>query len=223
MQESTLGEAISRAVAAQIKPEAIEAVINDRVSKLIQEAVEQSLRSYSDTGKLIREKVEESLRVDRLDLPSYGMTVAAILKTQIEAKVADLVAGQLSQDMDELLKLAPKEVKLSEIAFAMLEEHPDNDKDLITVIVEDSGYSSKWIYLDERRPISRKDKYQCRHQLGINEDGSIFSARIDGSDPKNGTLVGRAYGLTQMLRAYVACGTKIIIDTDDVRTSRDYD
>lgn len=114
---------ISSAVAAKMTPDFIEKEVNSRVDKLIVESVDRALRGYSDTAKLIEKAVQDALRVDHLDLPSYGAIVTQMLKTQIEARVAPLIAGRLAADMDELLGLAPKEVKLSEIADQMREQH----------------------------------------------------------------------------------------------------
>lgn len=218
-----LGDAISRAVAAKLDSSFIEKEVDTRIAKLVAEAVDNALRSWSDTGKLISKAVEEALKVDRIDLPAYGATVAAILKAQIEAKVADLVSGQLQRDMDELLGLAPAEVKLSDIAKEMLAENNGEWGELITVIVGPTEYGSTWVYLDEAEVHDERKKHECRHRLGVSADGKIFAATIAGHDTKKATRIGRAYGFEQKLRAYVACGTKLILDEDFVvRGKGDY-
>jgi hypothetical protein len=216
-----LGELISATVVKQLDAAFVEKEVEGRVSKLVVEAVDRALRGYSETAKLIEKAVEDALRVEKLDLPSYGITVAAILKTQIEAKVSDLVAGTLAKEMDELLSLAPKSVKLSEIAKEMIEcRHSDGSYgEVITVIVEhaDRGYSH--IYLDEEEVIEPREKYRCQHRLAIDPDGKIYAATIANQDLKKATRFGHFYNIDQKLRAYVACGTKIILDEDDVVTS----
>lgn len=215
-----LGALVSQRVAEKLNAEFVEKAVDARVDELVANAVRDALQSYSDTGKLVREAVSNALRVNNLDLPAYGGTVAQILKTQIEAKVAELVAGRLAADMDELLSLAPKEIKLSEIADAMREQHDGEAYgEVITVIVGDNRYGSTWVYLDDREVRSEREKHICPHQLLIGEDGVICAGRIGGSDVKAGNDIGRFYGLDQKLRAYVACGTKIILDEDDVVTS----
>ena len=221
MTDLNLGDAISRAVAAKLDSEFVEKVVHERVSKLVTEAVDQALRNYSDTGKLIEKAVADALRVDRLDLPSYGHVVSAILKEQIDARVAELVAGRLAQDMQELLNLAPKEVKLSEIAKSMCDKHEgESYGPVITVLVERTDYGAAWVYLDEDTHHEGHDaKRRCDHQLLVSSDGLISSATIHNRNIKDTTQFGRAYGLAQKLRAYVACGTKIILDEDNVVTS----
>lgn len=212
---------IADAVAAKMTPEFIEKEVGARVDKLLVESVDSALRSYSDTGKQIREAVENALRVEGLDLPTYGQVVAQMLKVQIEDRVSALVSGQLAKDMDELLSLAPREVKLSEIAKQMLDEHADDEwGDLITVIVEDDTHGYSRVYLDERGVYEERDKYKCRYRLGVDGKGKIYSASIDDRDLKSSQHIGRSYGVGQMIRAYVACGTTIILDVDSVATGK---
>lgn len=214
-----LSNIISAAVTAKMTPEFIEKEVNTRVEKLIVESVDRALRSYSDTGKLIEKAIEDALKVESLDLPSYGSIVTQMLKTQIEATVAPLVAGRLSQDMEELLGLAPKEVKLSQIADTMRKQHEDDGYgSVITVIIERSPYGSIWIYLDEDNHYESRDKYRCKYSMLVSEDGKISSARVADREPGKG-WIGRAYGFEQQIRAYVACGTRIVLDEDCVLTS----
>ncbi len=209
---------IADAVARKLTPEFIEQEIDTRVGKLVVEAVDKALRSWSDTGKLIETAIENSLRVDRLDLPSYGSTVTAILKAQIEARVSDLVAGRLAEDMDDLLKLAPKSVKLSEIAAEMV-RHRDGYGEVITVIVEHTEYDSTWVYLDEHDVHEERDRRRAAVRLLIGKDGKIASATLDDRDINTTKVLGNRYGLAQKVRAYYAAGTVIEIDEHSVVTS----
>jgi hypothetical protein len=218
-EASNLSGLISAAVAEKMTPEFIEKEVNSRVEKLIVESVGNALQRWSDTGKLIEKAIADCLRVDRLDLPSYGNVVAAMVKTQIEATVAPLIAGQLAADMDELLKLAPMEVKLSEIADEMRKQHEDKYGEVITVILEHHEYGSTSVYLDEDEVRGRNERFRCDYNLHIDKDGRILSARINEQDIKSSQYLGRSYGLAQKIRAYFACGTTIILDESDVVTS----
>lgn len=215
-----LGEAISKAVAAKLTTDFVEKEVDARVGKLVADAVASALNTYSETGKLIEASVKEALKVDRLDLPSYGATVSAMLREQINAKVSGLVAGQLAKDMHELLGLAPTEVKLSEIAKDMIERHDGEYGELITVIVERNDYGTCWVYLDDEEVRRVDEKYRCPHRLGVGKDGKIFSATIAGHDTKKAIHIGPTYGFEQKLRAFVACGTKLILDEDYVERGK---
>lgn len=213
---------ISAAVAAKMTPEFIEKEIDSRVEKLIVESINSALRTYSDTGKLIEEAISNALRVNKLDLPSYGSVVTAILKNQIEAVVAPLVAGRLAADMEEILSLAPQAVKLSAIAEGMIERYRDRNHDAygdcITVIVEETSGGFHWLYLDEENRVERRDKYKARFHVGVHKDGTIFSLTIAGHNAASSTYFGRGHGLEQKLRAFYAVGTVIEIDEDAVIT-----
>lgn len=219
---NTLSDTVAAAVAGTITPEFIQTVVTEKAKSLVEDCVKSALGRYSDTGKQIEEAVTEALRVDKLDLPTYGDTVSAMLKAQIEARVTPLLAGQLAADMDELLSLAPKTIKLSEIANQMREPHESDGKygEVITVhVAHKHGRSAQWVYLDEENHYERRQEYDCEIGLLISEDGAISAARIGGRDTKQTTWIGRSYGLTQLVRSMVACGTKIEIDEDDVITS----
>lgn len=212
---------ISAAVTAKMTPDFIEKEVNSRVEKLVVECIDKAFRSYSDTAKQVEEAVTAALKVDKLDLPSYGAMVTAMLKSQIETVVSPLVSGRLAADMEDLLKLAPTEIKLSEIVNDMRQEHEGGDKwgDVITVILEEPSYRSRWLYLDEEDHYDDRNKHKCRHRLLLNEDGTVSGGWIDTKDLTKSTWIGRSYGLGQRLRAFIACNTKIILDIDDVVTS----
>lgn len=222
MTEQNLSSLISRAVAAKMTPEFIEKEVDSRVSKLVIESINEALRSYSDIGKQIRDAVTKALVMERIDIPTYGAMVTDMVKRQIEASVAPIVSGRLAQDIEELLKLAPKEIKLSQIAEEMIENYKMfNDHaygDCITVHVEENDSGSSFIYLDEQAHYSSRDKYRCKFSVLVREDGTIscVSSGDHSSTFKNESWIGRSFGLDQRLRAYIACDTRIILDTDYV-------
>ncbi|MBA4756258.1 MAG: hypothetical protein H2050_15640 [Sphingobium sp.] len=215
---------ISAAVAAKMTPDFIEKEVNSRVEKLVIECIDRSFRSYSDTAKQVEEAVTAALKVDRLDLPSYGAMVTAMLKSQIEAVVSPIVAGRLAADMEELLKLAPAEIKLSEIADGMRERYRDRHDHaygpIISVVVEESetipGYYR--IGLDEDEA-DRRTLRACDYEIAIGKDGKIYSATLEGRNLKDTSRLGRNWGMDQLIRGWYACGTKIIVDEDAVVTS----
>lgn len=225
MSETNLGALISEAVAERLNATFVEEVVVKHIDKLVSAAVDAALRQYSDTGKAITTAVEDALRVNQLDLPSYGETVAAILKRQIETNVAELVAGRLAADMDDLLSLAPKTIKLSKIAEDMLKDSDEYGDDVISVVVEDRSGSSTWVGLDEEG--GKRKFLNCSCRILLRADGTIASAYVDDRHVGNGgrvygkgLTVGGRYGLEQRILAWYACGTKIEIDEDYVSTGR---
>ncbi len=216
-----LTEVIERAVLERMKPEFLKEVLEPRVDKLIVETIDAALRSYSDTGKIIAAAVTEALRVESLDLPRYGELVSDMLKAQIERVVHPLVSERLAKDMEELLSLAPEEMKLSKLAERMLEEnHGDDWGPAISVILEETHGSSRWLYLDVDHHYDDSEKHRCKFMLLIRQDGTIASMRFDREDYSQKKWIGTSYGVDQLLRAMMAVGTKLILDEDAVVTGR---
>lgn len=213
---------INKAVAEVMTPDFVKDQVATRVQKLVVEAVDNALRSYSDIGKQIQEAVKASLQVNDLNLPSYGLLVTGMIEKQVKDHAGALIDARLAEDIRELLNIAPAEIKLSEIARQMIKERTgglDDYGEVITVVVEHNDYGSTWLYLDEEEHHSLHDKYQCRHSLLLNKDGTISSARIHQRDLKDTQHIGRCYGLPDRIRAYYAAGTRIILDEDAVVTS----
>jgi len=212
---------INKDVAETMTPEFVKKQVATRVEKLVTEAIDDALRSYSDIGKQIKEAVAASLKVNDLNLPSYGLLVTGMIEKQVKDHAGALIDARLAEDIRDLLNIAPAEIRLSQIAKEMIEGRHDHDGygEVITVIIEHSDYGSTWLYLDEEQHHARRDKYQCRHSLLLNKDGTISSARLDKRDLKDTQHIGRDYGLPDKIRAYYAAGTKIIVDEDAVVTS----
>lgn len=211
---------INKAVAETMTPDFVKTQVAARVEKLVIEAVDAALRSYSDIGKQIKEAVAASLKVNDLNLPSYGLLVTGMIEQQVKDHAGALIDARLAEDIRELLNIAPAEIKLSEIAKDMIKDrHDDGYGEVITVMVHHNEYGSTWLYLDEEEHRTERDKYQCRHSLLLNEDGTISSATIDKRDLKNTQRIGRCWSLGNKIRAYYAAGTKIILDEDAVVTS----
>lgn len=212
---------INKAVAETMTPEFVKKQVATRVEKLVTEAIDDALRSYSDIGKQIKEAVAASLKVNDLNLPSYGLLVTGMIEKQVKDHAGALIDARLAEDIRELLNIAPAEIKLSQIAKEMIEcQHGgDGYGEVITVIVEHNDYGSTWLYLDEEQHHADRDKYQCRHSLLLNKEGMISRARLDKRDLKDTQHIGRDYGLPDKIRAYYAAGTKIIVDEDAVVTS----
>lgn len=212
---------INRAVAETMTPEFVKKQLATRVEKLVIEAVDDALRSYSDIGKQIKEAVHASLKVNDLNLPSYGLLVTGMIEKQVQDHAGALIDARLAEDIRDLLNIAPAEIKLSQIAEEMIQSHHDRDGygEIITVIVEHNDYGSTWLYLDDEDHHPVRDKYKCRHNMLLNKDGTISSAQLDKRDLKDTQHIGRGYGLPDKIRAYYAAGTRIILDEDAVVTS----
>jgi hypothetical protein len=223
----TLDQLVRDAVTNTVTPDYIDAQVKSHVDKLVSEALKEALSSYSPTGKAIKAAIATALEVNNLDLPSYGHAVTRIVSDLVEKNVAEVVQGRLKADMEKLLGLAPKRIKLSEIVRGMLEDSEDVSE--VHCRVEWSQYGSAWLNLHPSR-LDHNQRAEVRvlislpkkaddYARGETPEGPICSGWVEEGDIKKGRSLG-AHGLCKRILAMYACGTVIDLDEDEVRTSK---
>ena len=236
---------VQSALDGAVTPDRVRTKVEEHVENLVDETIADAMLSWSKTGQSIKEVVTSSLRVgDRLNIPSYGHVVCQILERQIQARVADVVAARLQKDMDDLLKLAPKRVKLSELIAELLGDANDDPcgcdgPSSIYMRLEWGEYSSCWLHIHkEGEPKSKWDsdirvlislpKKADDYEFGETPEGTICSGQVKGSDLKKDirfgwgtehkrqpTEFGRWFGFEQKWLAMYAVGTIIELDEDN--------
>jgi hypothetical protein len=239
---------VQDALNAAATPEKIAAKVQAHVDKAVDEAIADAMRSWSDTGKVLKGALTDSLRVNNLNLPSYGHVVAQIVERQIQARVSEVVAAKLAADLENLLTLAPKRAKLSELVAELLGKDEDGEcrcdgPSRVYCNVEWQDWAAAYINISKEKPASRYDsdisliiwlpKKGDDYARGEVIEGTISSGHVKGSDlkkdvrfgygtehPKQKTEFGRWFGFEQKILAMYACGTVIEIDEDAVVTSR---
>jgi len=233
---------IQEALNKAVTPEVVRTKVEEHVDKLVGDAITAGLSSWSSTGSTLKEAVTESLRVgDRLNIPSYGHVVSQILERQIQATVSDVIAAKLHGDMEGLLTLAPKRVKLSELVEGLL-GHAEEDSGEVSEVHCDihwNEYDSAWLSLSKEVP-QRHQQADIRllvslekKEDGKDREGKISLGSVGGSDLKKDTRFGYGtdyatskarfgswFGFEQKVLSMYAVGTVIELDEDAVVTSR---
>lgn len=158
--ETDLATLASDALIKALDPVQIKKIVDDRMLDTVSQVVRDATRSYSPFAKELEEHVKNALSVHTLNLPSYGTMITDMVERIVQKEVADLVGGRLQEDLRNILSIAPKTIKLSEIAKEMIVDHEEDGSygEVITVHVEDdrtdrdsSFWGPSWrIYLDER-------------------------------------------------------------------------
>ena len=237
----------TEALAAATAPEKVREIVEREIGKTVEDAIKASVRSYSPFGRELEKKLEEALGINSLNLPSYGQMMTDLVQRLVQKHVADLVGARLEQDLTDILRIAPKTIRLSQIADAMREDH-EMVGDVITCHVEndhrhehDDFWGPCWtVYLDDRN--HHRDPKQASVRLQISHGvrdksgppkhelrtGTIGSIHCDGRSVTTGAGQGwhgtfrrpdKVYGLAERLLAYYAAGTIIEIDDDNIVTS----
>lgn len=205
----------------QARSENIQQLIAKKVGDVMTEAISSAFRSYGDVGKQIETAVKGSLLIsDKLDLPSYGVMVLALLRQKLDERVNGMIADRLDAEMNEILSIAPKELKFSELVEAIVKHASENMHDrygtCITCIVEeDEKYSWLNVWLDEQENQGKRD---CEIRFTVSKEGSILSIEMNGKDPKKNVRMGSMWGYQKMIFGAYCCGSKIIMDVLDPST-----
>lgn len=225
---SALAELINISVTDYLSEDFVKKAVEERVAKLVNNAIDDAFRSYSETSKAITDAVEKAVRIERLDLPAYNSLVMEIVSHKVNSILSETINERLEKDLERIFNRAPKTIKLSEIADQMREHHSGGDEygDVITVIVEPTAYDSYWISLDEDQ--ATQDKNATSVRILVGQEGKIFSGTIQGRDLKHtrplysgDTRISTPprFGLENLILSLYACQSTIEIDEENVVTS----
>lgn len=214
-----LNQLVVNAVTATCTPDYLKDKVQKHVDDLVKDALREALSSYGPTGKLIKEAVAKALQFNDLDLPDYSLMVAQMVRASVEQHTSTLIAEKMAEDVADMLSLAPKTIKLSEIVAGMFEDNHELDE-VHCELDPPSEYGSRWLSLSPERVSS---SHSADVRVLINKDGKIAAGWLAQKDLKTTKSFGNFYGLEQKIRAYYACGTVIELDEDNVTTERSYD
>lgn len=220
-QPSNLTEFIVAEVQRQTSEDSIKQLVEKKIGSIIADAVEHSMRSYGNVGEQIKNAVAASLDINgKLDVPAYGHMVMGLLRSKMDETLSSLVNERLSVELDEILQIAPKELKFSAIVKQVLDSLDAHDGygRSITCIIEKSylvdGYYH--IYLDTDEDVR---KSECEASIAICSEGKIYSLTIDRKDASKTIIMGSIYGWKKTLFAAYCSGSKIIMDDLDPSTT----
>lgn len=164
--------------------EKLPAMVEEKVSKMVDGILDDVFRSYSDTAKQIKLKIEEKLDINlqKFDIVDYN----ALISKAINEKLVGLVNEGSVVPIMELVKsvvgfIEKKEINLSEIHQLFIDASMEYDETEfegeITFIVEHNS-EHKWhdIYIDTE---GGKDKNDCDISFTIHENGLFYSFRAN--------------------------------------------
>ncbi len=208
--------AVIAEIERQAKSENIQQLIAKKVGEVMTESISSAFRSYGDVGKQIENAIKESLQInDRLDLPRYGVMVLAVLRQKLDERVHTIISERLDSEMDEILSIAPKELKFSKLVEEVVKNASENMHDrygtYITCIVEHDDRYADWInvWLDSGQNVDKRD---CEIRFTVSKDGALLSCHLDGKDPKKTIRMGGMWGYQKMIFGAYCCGSKVIMD-----------
>ena len=205
-------------VRSKTSAEAIGSVVEKQIDGIVHSAVINAFRSFGNIREQIEKQVTAALAVPSdLGIPAYGHMVLSMLRQQIDRNLSALVDQTLADEINDILGIAPPELKLTDIVADMRkrarEWSEDRYRSGVTCFVEESLSSAGYytIYLDEETR-TRANKYDCKVRLAISSSGEIYSLTIDRRDAGKSIVMGSYYGWEKQLFAAYCCKTKFIVD-----------
>ncbi|MER9436725.1 hypothetical protein NKJ04_17680 [Mesorhizobium sp. M0618] len=217
---ANLNDFIVAEVHKQTSEPAIQALVEKKIAETVADAVKRSMESYGDVGKQIHKVVANALDIgERLDVPAYGNMVMAVLRSKMDEVLQPLVTEKLAQEMNDILCLAPKKLKLTDVVKAMMSgiEVADRYGTYATCLIEESEYATDYMHI-ALDPEENVQKYECALQMGVTSTGEIYSLSIDRKDAKTTVRMGYLPDYQKMVFAAYCCGSKFVIDNNEPDT-----
>ena len=203
-----------------VKSGFIEDKIKESLKKTISDAIDESLKSWSDFGKELKSNIEKSLKIGKLNLalPEYNQLVSNWIIEMVNASIISDSKKQIEANIKKFFKPIEKdEYKISEIIEEFKNSIMEDSEDCsgeITFISDTSSKSLpnyKYFYFDKE---PNKTKYLCDYSFGINENGlwkmSIKECNADKVKSPN------FYGFESFMFQIYASKVKIIDDSESV-------
>ncbi len=207
-------------VAKQTSQEAVRALVEKNIADIIKRSVDSAFQ-WGSVKKSIEKSIEDALEIkEPINIPSYSNMMLGLLRGMIDERLSNLINDRLAADMEDLLGLGTKEVKISELVKQITDEAEQHERrgENITCIVEESEYSAKCyhIYIDHEE---NKRKYQCELHFYVTAEGKITSLSVDGKDAKTRIHVGYMEGWKKQVFALFITGGKFVVDDTDPCTA----
>ncbi|MBD8689346.1 MULTISPECIES: hypothetical protein [unclassified Rhizobium] len=142
----------------------------------------------------------------------------ALIREQLDANIAEMLNAKLATEMQELLQIAPKELKFSAVIEKMTEhakEMGDRPWGRIAAFIEESEYSTGHYHVGIDPDGDTLKRYNCETQFYVDSSGKISSLHVDRRDVAKGIGIASYWGYQKMIFSAYACGSKLIMDELD--------
>lgn len=213
--EATVQAAIEEA----LSPAVLREKITELVGKTVDSALADQFRSYGEFGKVVAAAIKTLIphEVSIDGAARFDHVLKAAIERRLAAYNDDRMAAFMAPMLDDLLQVPPAEITLSKLVADAIkgwaDHHRRENDSQPTVIVEQSAYGSRWVYMDPR---SDKSKYECQVRIGVSEDtGKMFGLSIEGSEVGKRLFAGDFYDFERDLFALYTRGAKLVVDQDD--------
>lgn len=214
-----LEQAMTAVFAKMVANGDLNQIVEESVKGAVKRVIADCFTSYSPFHKQLGEHINKTLAVDfsALGLAGYNDFLLKVIKTKLDAAVFQFAEQHISQGLDELLKPAPKEIKLSALIELLREARREDltgEEDGISWHVRKAGTVSRYryVHLDPKRG---KSYDECGYQLSVTDQGEVYRLVLPWSgDVSKKIFAGPFYGFDRALFQMYAAKTKLILDEE---------
>jgi hypothetical protein len=217
--------AINDAIRTSLSYESIKKTIKGLVDKAVERSFESAMGWDSPFRKNLEYQIKEAMPTGSYQLPRYNDYIIHVINEEVQKFQQENAQQMIRERIGDLLKMTPKEIKLSEIIEKFVEYFEESDElesDGPTVII-DYSHSSQGgfdLYIDRE---SGKNKYSCEYFIRTKKDdtkdGAIvwsFEHRGKYSELKSSSIFkGCTFSDEAFLLNLYTGRTLIIVDKTD--------
>lgn len=217
-----LNKSILEILDKQVKDGSLEKVLEGKVTKFIDSAVDSIFR-YSDFSKAFEKKLQDELStsLSTFSLDQYNKIIMDTVQKRVKEEYVQTAVDRFDKSLKDLFQVPPEEYKLSTFVENLMEGEEVSERygSEITLIVDGDGKSSH-ISIDME---SDKKSFECEYKLFV-YDNKLISYEEDRYNRKN--VIQKVFAGSKQLGSIeskmfqmIIHGTKFIVDEDDIDTT----
>ncbi|ENZ01665.1 hypothetical protein HMPREF1092_00899 [Clostridium thermobutyricum] len=194
----------------------VEKTIEDNLKKCLENVISDVFSYSGPVRDGIKNHIKENLNInlDDLNIPQYNALVVQAVNKKVKEMIEIQGINKLNECIDKMLIDVKEEYTLSEIIEQLKEDdykekYEYSEDDYLTLIIDETAYGYKHIYLDLE---SDKSKYSCDYEISIDKEGRIYSTQLGSIDITKNAKIGTLFGLNEMIFKIYSSGAKVILD-----------
>lgn len=214
-----VAETIKAAVDGLVASGTVQAMLEERVEKMVAEVLTEALGRYSNFAKALKGALEKSIQIDDcVRLPSYNAAIISVIERQIARAHQGAIERQVATRVAELLQTPPERILLSELIDTyrkhVAEERKygcvcHGDRHAVTVLVAPREYGMHTVAFAPDPDTAAND---CDFAIEVNSAGTVYSLRTRDGRRGESAFAGSVRGFQRYLFALAANRVRLELD-----------
>lgn len=251
MQGNTIQQLLAERIETFATGDKPTEIIDKAVEKLFKDLVDEAFKSWGDFGQAVKASVKAAMPAnvsDMFELTRYNTLIVNALRERWQSSVVtDDFLRRAQASLDEVInaEAIPKQVKLSDLLDAFVEQHREeaveNGWDSPRILIKDDDRGNLWHYITiafDKQPEesyqstsrssygstsrAKREEYQLDNRISVWVKGTTDAGDPIGyvySAQLEGKPVGRDFSITHRWERLVAAlyfgVAELIVDCDE--------